>query len=227
MTASFPASVKTFATLVDFVDTYLAAHNNERGDEITAIETELGTDVAGTMTDLKTRLATVTIPLPAGSWLSTSDVASWASAQLQVKQSSAAVPSPRWLEWLFDDTTDEHVVIHFTVPANYSSAPVLRVKYKCTSAVAGDVAFEARVCAYSPDDAGDVDADAYDTVNAATETVPDTTAGRESIIDITLTNADSMAAGDEVNIALNRDVSADSVVGDIEVRGAQFRYTRA
>ena len=173
-------------------------------------------------------LSTVgTIPLPAGSWLATSDAASWASAQLQVKQSSTGVPSPRWLEWLFDDTTDEHVVIHFTVPADYSSAPVLRVKYKCTSAVAGDVAFEARVCAYSPDDAGDVDADAYDTVNSATETVPDTTAGRESILDITLTNADSLAAGDEVNIALNRDVSADSVVGDIEVRGAQFRYTRA
>ena len=39
---SFPGAIKTFATLVDFVDTYLAAHNNERGDEITAIETELG-----------------------------------------------------------------------------------------------------------------------------------------------------------------------------------------
>jgi len=54
--ASFPGAIKTFATLVDFVDTYLAAHNNERGDEITAIETELGTDVAGSATDLKTRL---------------------------------------------------------------------------------------------------------------------------------------------------------------------------
>jgi hypothetical protein len=340
--ASFPGAIKTFATLVDFVDTYLAAHNNERGDEITAIETELGTDVAGSATDLKTRLiqslaadgdlefasateltiatgaititqnwhtidtqadaasdeldtinggaegkvlflrpdhtdrsvvikhntgnilifgnadltlddshdlalliydagltkwlcfaaggtplsTTGSIPLPAGSWLPTSDVASWASAQLQVKQSSAGVPSPRWLEWLFDDTTDEHVVIHFTVPADYSSAPVLRVKYKCTSATSGTVAFEARVCALSPDDAADADADAYDTVNSATETVPGT-AGYESIIDITLTNADSLAAGDEVNIALNRDVSADSVTGDIEVRGAQFRYTRA
>ncbi len=136
------------------------------------------------------------------------------------------MPSPRWAEWLFDDTTDEHIVTHFTVPADYSSAPVLRVKYKCTSATSGTVAFEARVCALSPDDAADADADAYAAVNAATETVPGT-AGYESIIDITLTNADSMAAGDEVNIALNRDVSADSVVGDIEVRGAQFLYTRA
>lgn len=39
--ADFPGSVKTFATLVDLVDDALAIHQNERGDEITAIETYL------------------------------------------------------------------------------------------------------------------------------------------------------------------------------------------
>jgi hypothetical protein len=63
-------------------------------------------------------------------------------------------------------------------------------------------------------------------VNAGSETIPGT-AGYESLLDITLTNADSLAAGDEMNIALNRDVSADSVTGDIEVRGCEFRYTPA
>jgi hypothetical protein len=45
--ASFPTSVKTFTTLVDNVDSILAAHQNERGDEITAIETWLLAGNAG------------------------------------------------------------------------------------------------------------------------------------------------------------------------------------
>lgn len=37
--ADFPSSVKTFPTLVDLADSVQAAHQNQRGDEITAIET--------------------------------------------------------------------------------------------------------------------------------------------------------------------------------------------
>ena len=57
MAAEYPGAVKNFLQLEDGVDTVLAQHPNERGDEITAIETELGTDVAGSTSDLKTRLA--------------------------------------------------------------------------------------------------------------------------------------------------------------------------
>lgn len=39
--ADFPSSVKTFPTLVDGADSVLAAHQNERGDEITAVESLL------------------------------------------------------------------------------------------------------------------------------------------------------------------------------------------
>lgn len=39
--ASFPSSIKSFATLTDNVDDVLALHQNERGAEITAIETAL------------------------------------------------------------------------------------------------------------------------------------------------------------------------------------------
>lgn len=57
--ASYPGSIKNFLTLVDGVDRIIAAHPNDRAAEITAIETELGTDVAGSASDLKTRLAVV------------------------------------------------------------------------------------------------------------------------------------------------------------------------
>ena len=169
-------------------------------------------------------MATRSIPLPAAAWLPTSDVASWASAQLQVKQSSGAVPSPRWLEWLFDDTTDEHIVLSFVMPQNYVSAPVLQVYYKATSATSGTAAFEGRMSAVTDGDAQDMDADTFATVNTGSATVP-ATAGYLDVIAITLTNADSVAAGDHVILCLNRDVSADSVTGDLEVVSCDFRYS--
>ena len=162
--------------------------------------------------------------LPGAAWQSTSDVASWASAQAQVKQSSGGVPSPRWIEWLFDASTDEFIVIDFFVPDNYGSAPVLKVRYKCVSATSGTAAFQARPACITDADAADMDAKAFDTVNAGTATVPGT-AGYVDEISITLTNADSMAANDHCILALNRDISADSVAADIEFVGAKFEYT--
>ena len=168
-------------------------------------------------------MATRSVALPAGAWMPTSDIASWSSAQLQVKQSSGAVPSPRWLEWLFDDTTDEHIVTHFVMPSSYSSTPVLLIYYKCTSATTGTAAFEARMSAVSDGDATDMDADAFATVNTGSATVP-ATAGYMDVISVALTNADSVNGGDHLIVCLNRDVSADSVTGDLEVIGCDLQY---
>lgn len=57
MPASYPSALKTFTTLVDGVDDVLAAHQNDPNAEITAIETELGTNPRGTAADVKSRLA--------------------------------------------------------------------------------------------------------------------------------------------------------------------------
>lgn len=56
MAASYPASIKTFTTKTNKVDLVDAAHMNDVQSEVTAIETELGADVAGSVTDLVTRL---------------------------------------------------------------------------------------------------------------------------------------------------------------------------
>jgi hypothetical protein len=169
-------------------------------------------------------MTTRSLSLPAAAWQPTSDVASWASAQIQVKQSSGGVPSPRWLEWLFDDTTDEHIVTHFVLPTNYVGTPVLKVYYKATSDTTGTAAFEARLSALTAADATDMDADAFAAVNAGSGTIPGT-AGFIEVISITLTNADSMASGDHVILCLNRDVSADDVTGDLEVFACDFQYS--
>jgi hypothetical protein len=54
---SYPSTIDTFTTKVDGVDKYLAAHMNAVQTAITAIETELGADVAGSVADLLTRLS--------------------------------------------------------------------------------------------------------------------------------------------------------------------------
>lgn len=46
MTASYPTTVKSFTTKVDFTDTVLAAHVNNLQEEVVAVQSELGTDVA-------------------------------------------------------------------------------------------------------------------------------------------------------------------------------------
>lgn len=57
MAASYPGSIKSFTTKTNYVDLVDASHINDLQDEVVAVETELGTDVAGSATNLKTRLA--------------------------------------------------------------------------------------------------------------------------------------------------------------------------
>ena len=164
--------------------------------------------------------------LDASVWTASSDAASFNSAQMQIKQSSGAVPSPRWVEWLFDATTDEHIVCSFIMPQDYVSAPVLKVQFKMTSATSGNVIWVCQVMAVTPGDATDVDAETFAAANSVTEAVP-ATAGYLDEASITLTNADSVAAGDRVTLLLFRDADnvSDNAAGDAEFVGADLRYS--
>ena len=113
------------------------------------------------------------------------------------------------------------------MPVDYASAPVLKVLYKMASAVANGVVIEGRLAAVSDPDATDVDAKAFAAANTSgTSTVPGT-AGHMNEISLTLTNADSVAAGDFVVVYLARDVAAggDTATGDMEVIAVSLEYT--
>jgi hypothetical protein len=56
MAASYPGTLKSFTTKTNKVDLVDAAHINSLQEEIVAVQTELGVDVAGSCTDLVTRL---------------------------------------------------------------------------------------------------------------------------------------------------------------------------
>jgi hypothetical protein len=70
--AIYPGAIKTFVSKVDNVDEVVADDVNLAYAEITAVETELGADVAGTATNLVTRLAKL---LDGGGYLKFADSA--------------------------------------------------------------------------------------------------------------------------------------------------------
>lgn len=55
--ATYPGAIYSPTTVVDNVDDVLAIHINTPNGEIVAVQTELGVNVAGSLTDLVTRLA--------------------------------------------------------------------------------------------------------------------------------------------------------------------------
>ena len=52
MASSYPGALDSFTAKVDNVDDVLAAHVNDLQNAVVAVETELGTNPAGTETDL-------------------------------------------------------------------------------------------------------------------------------------------------------------------------------
>ena len=170
-------------------------------------------------------MATAYIPLPPLAWYPADGTAGSAAAELAVVVTSDATdPQARWFQWLFDANTDEHIMAQFIMPGNYASGPVLKVYYKCASATSGSFCVQGRLMAVTDADAADMDGDEFSTANAGNATVPGT-AGYMDVLSIELSNADSVAAGDHVALCLNRDISEDSVAGDIEVVGCDLQYT--
>jgi hypothetical protein len=148
-----------------------------------------------------------------------------APAMATVK-SSASAPSPYFFQLLFSDAQTEQCMWQVRMPADYSSAPVLKVQFKMASATSGNVVWEGRLMAVTPGDAQDVDADAFAASNTDTEAVPGT-AGHLDEASITLTNADSVAAGDLVIVYLARlgADGSDTASGDAEFLVATLEYT--
>ena len=130
---------------------------------------------------------------------------------------------------LFNDSTDEFVYWTFRMPTNYGSAPVLKTFYSMAGANESKaIVFACEVMAVSDGDAVDMDADSYDAANSATKACPDA-AGAPDEVSVTLTNADSVAAGDFVALKGYRDADngSDTASGDMEVWAASLEYTIA
>jgi hypothetical protein len=125
----------------------------------------------------------------------------------------------------FDATTSETSYWTFVAPQGMTGTLTVVVTYMMASATTGGVAFDAALEAITAADATDLDAGtSFATVNANTGSVPGT-AGYINQISITMTNDDSIAAGDYVRLSLARDVAdaADTATGDCYVLAVEFR----
>ncbi len=127
---------------------------------------------------------------------------------------------------LFDTATDEICRVTFRVPADYASGPLLKTIGSMDTATSGNVAIECALWAQTAGDSVDADTESYDTVNTSGATAVPGTAGYPFACNVTLSNADSMAAGDLLTLKLNRDVGiTGDAAGDLELRAVSFEYT--
>ncbi len=141
-------------------------------------------------------------------------------------KSSASAPSPYFLQLLYDPAADERCTWQFRMPADYASGLTAVVSWKAASATSGDVVWDVRIAAVTAGDATDVDAKGFGSANTATGTAP-ATAGYLVDTSVTVTNADSVAAGDFVVVRLARNGSSgsDTASGDAECVSLGITYT--
>jgi hypothetical protein len=115
---------------------------------------------------------------------------------------------------------NEYAIWQFRMPDTYSSGLSAKLNWSMASATAGSVTWSVEVFALSPGDAADANTPSFDTANTGTTAVPGT-AGYVGTTSISLANADSVAAGDFVQIKLTR---TDAVSGDAELLGGPTIY---
>ena len=127
----------------------------------------------------------------------------------------------------FDAATDETCYWTFIAPQGITTPIKAVVTYVMASATSGLVDFEGAVEAVSDGDAVDLDATtSFDTANTITAPTVPGTAGYIDQFTITLTNNDSIAAGDYVRFRLVRDANDgtnDTATGDCYVLAAEIR----
>jgi predicted RecA/RadA family phage recombinase len=126
----------------------------------------------------------------------------------------------------FDATTSETAYWTLVVPQGITGALSGVISYMMASATSGGVAFDVAVEAITSGDATDLDAGtSFATVNAASDATVPGTAGYMEQITVTLTNDDSLAAGDYLRVSVARDVAdgADTATGDCYVLAVEIR----
>jgi hypothetical protein len=128
----------------------------------------------------------------------------------------------------FDTATSETCYWTVVVPQGLSGALSAVIHVFGNAAGTAGVVFDVAVEAITPDDAVDLDsATSFDSVNTSSSIAMPSTQGHQTSGSVTLTNADSAAAGDYARISLARNVgaagdtfAADAYVTLVEIREA-------
>ena len=126
----------------------------------------------------------------------------------------------------FDAGTQETAYWTGIVPQGFTGTVTAVITYAMASATANLIEFEVALEAISDGDSIDTDATtSFDTVNTGGATVPGT-AGYIDQVSVTLTNADSIAAGDYFRLSVSRDAddgTNDTATGDLYLLSVELR----
>ena len=125
----------------------------------------------------------------------------------------------------FDAATDESAIWTFVAPQGLSGALSCVLSLIGNAAGTNSTYWEVSVEAVTSADANDLDAgDSFDTVNTGNVAMP-ATQGHMVQLSITLTNADSIAAGDLVRVKISRDANngSDNFAADAYLLAAEIR----
>lgn len=126
----------------------------------------------------------------------------------------------------FDATTSEACYWTGIAPQGLTGTITVVITYAMASATTGGIAFDAQLEAITDGDATDLDAtESLDTANTGTVASVPGTAGYIDQLAITMTNADTIAAGDLFRLKLARAVAnaADTATGDCLVLAVELR----
>jgi hypothetical protein len=128
----------------------------------------------------------------------------------------------------FDAAADETAFWRLLAD-NYGSGNItVDIFWYADSATSGDVIFDAGIAAITSNtDSGDIETKAFATINSVTDAHLGTTGQRLHTATITISNLDSVAAGDYVMLKLNRDANnaADTMTGDAIVVALRVSYS--
>jgi hypothetical protein len=130
----------------------------------------------------------------------------------------------------YDATTDEAAFWKFVATSYGSGNLTLTLYWYADTATTANVVWEAQISAITPDaDTQDVETDGLATLNFVQDTHLGTTAHRVHSCVITISNLDSIAAGDVVHLRIARDANGtnapDDLAGDSALLMATLSYS--
>lgn len=170
-------------------------------------------------------MATATLNLPVTTARLSDGSTSNAAPQYSLRKGSETAPAKHITTLDFDASTQENVTYQFTMPQNYASAPVLRLQWMA-NATAGSCVWACKLGAVTSGDADTPVEHALATAQSATTATNATEARRLNETTITITNTDSVAAGDLVFLLVYRDAAngSDTLSVDAELIHASLDY---
>lgn len=172
-------------------------------------------------------MATGYIILPAAAAVLPDGSTTNLAARMQRAKGTGTAPVPFWLELAFPITAITGAVFVAELPpdANATPAPVVKLFWKANAA-ANSCKWTATLAAYSNTATTAMPAHNFAAANTVTTATGTTTARQMNTTTITLTNADSIAAGQLFALLIQRNVGgADSLLVDAELLSIEFSYT--